>query len=57
MTDALDLSTKRIVVTGGAGFLGQAVVEALEARGATDIFVPQERGLRSTGPPRHRAPL
>jgi GDP-L-fucose synthase len=41
MTDARDLSTKRIVVTGGAGFLGQAVVEALQARGATDVFVPR----------------
>jgi GDP-L-fucose synthase len=41
MTDGMDLSNKRIVVTGGAGFLGQAVIEVLEARGATDVFVPR----------------
>ena len=37
----LNLADKRVVVTGGAGFLGQAVVEALEARGASDIIVPR----------------
>jgi len=31
---------KRICVTGGAGFLGTFVLEALTQRGATDIFVP-----------------
>jgi GDP-L-fucose synthase len=35
----LDLSTQRIMVTGGSGFLGKRVVAALEARGARDIFV------------------
>ena len=34
---------KRIVVTGGAGFLGSFVVEQLRARGASDIFVPRSR--------------
>jgi len=32
---------RRVMVTGGAGFLGRAVVHRLEAAGATDIFVPR----------------
>jgi GDP-L-fucose synthase len=31
---------KRICVTGGAGFLGTFVIDALKQRGATNIFVP-----------------
>jgi GDP-L-fucose synthase len=34
---------KRIVVTGGAGFLGSFVVEQLRARGAGDVIVPRSR--------------
>jgi GDP-L-fucose synthase len=41
MTTALE--RKRIVVTGGAGFLGQSLIAALRARGATDIMVPRSR--------------
>jgi len=41
----IDLSSKRIVVTGGAGFLGAAVVRTLRARGVPDgqIVVPRRR--------------
>jgi GDP-L-fucose synthase len=39
----LDLATKRIVATGGAGFLGSFVVEALRARGCQSVFVPRKR--------------
>ena len=36
-------SQQRVVVTGGAGFLGSFVVERLRARGCNDIFVPRSR--------------
>lgn len=38
----IDLSSKRVLVTGGAGFLGQSVVETLQARNTKDIFVPRK---------------
>jgi GDP-L-fucose synthase len=34
---------KRVVVTGGAGFLGSFVVAQLRARGAGEIFIPRSR--------------
>jgi GDP-L-fucose synthase len=34
---------RRVMVTGGAGFLGSAVVRRLEAAGATEIFVPRSQ--------------
>jgi GDP-L-fucose synthase len=36
-------SGQRVVVTGGAGFLGSFVVERLRARGCGEIFVPRSR--------------
>jgi GDP-L-fucose synthase len=35
--------TKRVVVTGGAGFLGSFVVTRLKAMGCADVFVPRKR--------------
>ena len=37
----MELQNKRIVVTGGAGFLGRHVVQKLTDMGARDIFVPR----------------
>jgi GDP-L-fucose synthase len=35
--------SERIVVTGGAGFLGSFVLEELRRRGAREVFVPRSR--------------
>ena len=35
------LAGARVVVTGGAGFLGRSVVERLHRRGVTDLIVPR----------------
>jgi len=37
------LATKRILVTGGAGFLGKYVVKKLEGRGCKEIFVHKSK--------------
>lgn len=34
---------KRVVVTGGAGFLGKNVVALLQKRGCRDIFIPRKK--------------
>ena len=37
----MDLSTKRVVVTGGAGFLGRHVCDELGAEGVKELAVPR----------------
>jgi GDP-L-fucose synthase len=39
----IDWATSRVLVTGGAGFLGGAVVERLRERGAKQVFVPRSK--------------
>lgn len=39
----MELRDKRILVTGGAGFLGQHVVGALQGRGGRQVMVPRRR--------------
>lgn len=34
---------KKVIVTGGGGFLGSFVVEKLKERGASDIFIPRKK--------------
>jgi len=40
---SLEWAAERIVLTGGAGFLGSFVQEELRRRGARDVFVPRSR--------------
>lgn len=37
----MKFDTSRNILTGGAGFLGHAVVERLRPRGAREIFIPR----------------
>jgi GDP-L-fucose synthase len=41
---------RRVLVTGGAGFLGSVVAAKLKARGAADVFVPRSREYDLTDP-------
>jgi len=41
---------KRILLTGGAGFLGRPVAERLEAAGAAEVFVPRRAEYDLTEP-------
>src|SRR5213593_1481199 len=36
-------SNKRVLITGGAGFLGSFIVEKLRQRGCKDLFVPRRK--------------
>ena len=38
----MDLTTKRLLVTGGGGFLGRHVVAALRTRGCRELFAPRK---------------
>jgi len=44
----MNLKDQRIVVTGGAGFLGRAVYESLRRRSATDVVIPRRRDFDLT---------
>ncbi len=43
MSEHLNLTKKRIVVTGGGGFLGSYVVEKLKERGCPDVFTVRSK--------------
>jgi GDP-L-fucose synthase len=45
-----DLSTTRVVVTGGAGFLGRVVCRRLRERGCRDVLVPHIEDFDLTEP-------
>jgi GDP-L-fucose synthase len=38
----VDLSSKKILLTGGSGFLGRHVLSALQAQGAREVVVPRK---------------
>jgi GDP-L-fucose synthase len=44
----IGLADKRIVVTGGAGFLGSHLVRRLKGMGCRDVFVPERRDFELT---------
>jgi GDP-L-fucose synthase len=48
---AIDWHNKRVIVTGGAGFLGSFVVQKLRDRGAAEIIIPRrcDYDLRTVG--------
>ncbi|MCW5774954.1 MAG: NAD-dependent epimerase/dehydratase family protein [Phycisphaeraceae bacterium] len=52
MPDGYDWSTKRVIVTGGAGFAGRAVCRVLRGRGVREdrLFVPLRRDYDLTDP-------
>jgi len=47
----MELAGRRVLVTGGAGFLGRQVVNVLRQRGCADIVVPRKRDYDLTHEP------
>ena len=47
-SDHLDLKRSRVCVTGSGGFLGSFVVEALRARGASNLILPRRKDFDLT---------
>ena len=41
--DVMDLQGRKIVITGGAGFLGRAVQQTLKDRGVGEIVIPRQK--------------
>ena len=41
----MEWSNKRVIVTGGAGFLGSVVVKKLLDRGCKNVMVPRSKEL------------
>ena len=48
MAGTSNLAGKRVIVTGGAGFLGSVVCQKLRERGVKDIFIPRRKDLDLT---------
>src|SRR5262245_58564894 len=46
----MNLQGKKLLVTGGAGFLGKHVVARLQAIGCTNVFVPRSAEFDLTRP-------
>jgi GDP-L-fucose synthase len=46
----MELRDKKILVTGGAGFLGRHVVERLERTGSRNVFIPRRAQFDLTDP-------